>query len=113
MVIDMNDARLETIEQIREFLAGTTDVLSARRPTNPASRHKLPEQCDGEDLRQRSAGDWGDDSVRIRRARTDLSLERLAHVVDHRRPFVELFLAEQAHRRVPARARALHPPAPA
>jgi hypothetical protein len=26
MVIDMNDARLETIEQIREFLAGTTDV---------------------------------------------------------------------------------------
>src|SRR5271165_695709 len=26
MVIDMNEARLETIEQIREFLAGTTDV---------------------------------------------------------------------------------------
>jgi hypothetical protein len=26
MVIDMNDARLETIEQIREFLAGTADV---------------------------------------------------------------------------------------
>ena len=26
MVIDMNDARLDTIEQIREFLAGTADV---------------------------------------------------------------------------------------
>ena len=25
MVIDMNDARLDTIEQIREFLAGTAD----------------------------------------------------------------------------------------
>jgi hypothetical protein len=26
MVIDMNDARLGTIEQIREFLAGTADM---------------------------------------------------------------------------------------
>ena len=26
MVIDMNEARLDTIEQIREFLAGTADV---------------------------------------------------------------------------------------
>jgi hypothetical protein len=26
MVIDMNETRLETIEQIREFLAGTADI---------------------------------------------------------------------------------------
>jgi len=26
MVIDMNDAKLETIEQMREFLAGTADI---------------------------------------------------------------------------------------
>ena len=29
MVIDMNESRLETIEQIREFLAGTADVAFA------------------------------------------------------------------------------------
>jgi hypothetical protein len=38
MVIDMNDARLETIEQIREFLAGTTDVAFGA-PTDPSRLH--------------------------------------------------------------------------
>ena len=37
MVIDMNDARLETIEQIREFLAGTADVAFAV-PADEAKR---------------------------------------------------------------------------
>jgi hypothetical protein len=37
MVIDMNDARLETIEQIREFLAGTADVAFSH-PTNESRR---------------------------------------------------------------------------
>jgi len=37
MVIDMNEARLETIEQIREFLAGTADVAF----TVPAEEAKL------------------------------------------------------------------------
>jgi len=38
MVIDMNDARLETIEQIREFLAGTADVAFSG-PRDESSRH--------------------------------------------------------------------------
>ena len=38
MVIDMNDARLETIEQIREFLAGTTDVAFGAS-TDPSRLH--------------------------------------------------------------------------
>jgi len=38
MVIDMNEARLETIEQIRDFLAGTADVRFAL-PTDEAARH--------------------------------------------------------------------------
>src|SRR6202163_3096877 len=38
MVIDMNDARLETIEQIREFLAGTTDVAFGA-PTDQSRLH--------------------------------------------------------------------------
>jgi len=38
MVIDMNDARLETIEQIREFLAGTADVAFSG-PPDESSRH--------------------------------------------------------------------------
>lgn len=37
MVIDMNESRLETIEQIREFLTGTTDVAFAI-PTEEAKR---------------------------------------------------------------------------
>jgi hypothetical protein len=37
MVIDMNEARLETIEQIREFLAGTADVAFTV-PTEEAKR---------------------------------------------------------------------------
>jgi hypothetical protein len=40
MVIDMNDARLETIEQIREFLAGTADVTFAI-PTEEAALHSF------------------------------------------------------------------------
>lgn len=38
MVIDMNDARLETIEQIREFLAGTADVAFAVPPDEAKRR---------------------------------------------------------------------------
>lgn len=38
MVIDMNEAKLETIEQIREFLAGTADVQFALS-TDEAARH--------------------------------------------------------------------------
>jgi hypothetical protein len=38
MVIDMNDARLETIEQIREFLAGTADVAFSG-PTDESRLH--------------------------------------------------------------------------
>ena len=37
MVIDMNEARLETIEQIREFLAGTADMAF----TVPSEEAKL------------------------------------------------------------------------
>jgi hypothetical protein len=37
MVIDMNEARLETIEQIREFLAGTADIAFTV-PTEEAKR---------------------------------------------------------------------------
>lgn len=37
MVIDMNESRLETIEQIREFLAGTADVAFSV-PTDEAKR---------------------------------------------------------------------------
>src|SRR5271167_4210618 len=32
MVLDRNEARLETIEQVREFLAGTTDVAFSALP---------------------------------------------------------------------------------
>jgi hypothetical protein len=38
MVIDMNDARLESIEQIREFLAGTAD-LTFTIPGDPETLH--------------------------------------------------------------------------
>jgi hypothetical protein len=38
MVIDMNEARLETIAQIRNFLAGTADTEFAA-PTDEAARH--------------------------------------------------------------------------
>jgi hypothetical protein len=38
MVIDMNDARLDTIEQIREFLAGTADV-GCSLPTDKTVRY--------------------------------------------------------------------------
>jgi hypothetical protein len=39
IVIDMNESRLETIEQIREFLAGTADVtqLARQRRTERSS----------------------------------------------------------------------------
>ena len=40
MVIDMNDARLETIEQIREFLAGTADVAFTV-PADEARRRRF------------------------------------------------------------------------
>ena len=38
MVIDMNEARLDTIEQIREFLAGTADVVFSTTE-DQAARH--------------------------------------------------------------------------
>lgn len=38
MVIDMNEARLETIEQIREFLAGTADVAFTLPPEEAKRR---------------------------------------------------------------------------
>ena len=37
MVIDMNESKLETIEQIREFLTGTADVAFTV-PTEEAKR---------------------------------------------------------------------------
>lgn len=40
MVIDMNEARLDTIEQIREFLAGTAD-LAFTAPTEEAKRRQF------------------------------------------------------------------------
>jgi len=40
MVIDMNDARLGTIEQIREFLAGTAD-MTFTIPTDEATLHQF------------------------------------------------------------------------
>lgn len=40
MVIDMNEARLETIEQIQEFLAGTADIAFTV-PTEEAKRHRF------------------------------------------------------------------------
>jgi hypothetical protein len=40
MVIDMNDARLDTIEQIREFLAGTADVAFSA-PEDQTTRHRF------------------------------------------------------------------------
>lgn len=40
MVIDMNDARLDTIEQIREFLAGTADVTFSS-PEDQQARHRF------------------------------------------------------------------------
>jgi hypothetical protein len=40
MVIDMNEARLDTIEQIREFLAGTGDVVFSTTE-NQAARHRF------------------------------------------------------------------------
>jgi hypothetical protein len=40
MVIDMNEARLGTIEQVREFLAGTAD-LAFTVPTEEAKRRRL------------------------------------------------------------------------
>jgi transposase InsO family protein len=40
MVIDMNEARLGTIEQIREFLAGTADVVFSSTE-DPAARHRF------------------------------------------------------------------------
>jgi len=40
MVIDMNDARLETIEQMREFLAGTADMTFSI-PTDQATLHEF------------------------------------------------------------------------
>lgn len=40
MVIDMNEARLDTIEQIREFLAGTAD-LACTAPTEEAKRRQF------------------------------------------------------------------------
>jgi transposase InsO family protein len=40
MVIDMNEARLGTIEQIREFLAGTADIAFSTTK-DPAARHRF------------------------------------------------------------------------
>lgn len=40
MMIDMNDARLDTIEQIREFLAGTADGEFSG-PEDQETRHRL------------------------------------------------------------------------
>lgn len=40
MVIDMNEARLDTIEQIREFLAGTADVAIST-PADQAVRQRF------------------------------------------------------------------------
>ena len=40
MVIDMNEAKLETIEQIREFLAGTAEVTFAV-PAEEAKRRRF------------------------------------------------------------------------
>jgi len=40
MVIDMNEARLDTIEQIREFLAGTADVVFSTTE-DQATRHRF------------------------------------------------------------------------
>jgi hypothetical protein len=40
MVIDMNEARLDTIEQIREFLAGTADVVFSTTE-DQAARHRF------------------------------------------------------------------------
>src|ERR1700730_9163308 len=40
MVIDMNEARLDTIEQIREFLAGTADVVFFTTEAQ-AARHRF------------------------------------------------------------------------
>ena len=40
MVIDMNEAKLETIEQIREFLAGTADVTFSI-PTDESTLHSF------------------------------------------------------------------------
>src|SRR5438876_784085 len=40
MVIDMNEAELETIEQIREFLAGTADVTFSI-PTDESTLHSF------------------------------------------------------------------------
>jgi transposase InsO family protein len=40
MVIDMNEARLGTIEQIREFLAGTADIAFSTKE-DPAARHRF------------------------------------------------------------------------
>ncbi|MEO8975426.1 MAG: integrase [Casimicrobiaceae bacterium] len=40
MVIDMNQARLDTIEQIREFLAGTADVVFSTTE-DQAARHRF------------------------------------------------------------------------
>lgn len=40
MVIDMNEARLDTIEQVREFLAGTADVVFSTTE-DQATRHRF------------------------------------------------------------------------
>jgi len=37
---DMNEARLDTIEQIRAFLAGTADVVFST-PEDQATRHRF------------------------------------------------------------------------
>ena len=54
MVIDMNESKLKTLEQIREFLTGSTDVVFLFQLMNPRYAHLSP-ACSGALVTSRDA----------------------------------------------------------